>query len=69
MLRRVACPANMSGMADRAFQQFIRSDCGATYGVDETVFACNRCGSLLDVRYDWSQCEVPKSLCCPVLYC
>lgn len=32
------------------------------YGIDEVSFACRACGSLIDVRYDWSRCEVPKSL-------
>ncbi len=49
-------------MTEYAYQQCIRSDCGATYGIDEVLFACRECGSLLDVRYDWSRCEVPRSL-------
>ncbi len=36
--------------------------CGAKYGIDEVAFACRECGALLDVRYDWSRCEVPESL-------
>ncbi|MCH7592842.1 MAG: threonine synthase [Planctomycetes bacterium] len=47
---------------DRAFQQCVLPACGETYGIDEILFACRACGSLIDVRYDWSRCEVPKSL-------
>ncbi|MHC4698633.1 MAG: threonine synthase [Planctomycetota bacterium] len=49
-------------MKNHAWQQCIAAGCGATYGLDEVLFACRRCGALLDVRYDWSRCEVPKSL-------
>ncbi len=52
----------MSRMTARAFQQCIIPDCGATYSLDEVLFACRRCGSLLDVRYDWSTCNVPNAL-------
>ena len=52
----------MFGMSDCAFQQCVLPDCGATYAIDEVLFACRECGSLLDVRYDWSRCNVPKSL-------
>ena len=52
----------MAGVTDRAFQQCVLPACGATFGIDEVLFACRACGSLIDVRYDWSQCEVPKSL-------
>lgn len=36
--------------------------CGATYDLGEVLFKCRACGSLLDVRYDWSRCVVPGSL-------
>ena len=49
-------------MSDRAFQQCINPDCAASYALDESLFACPRCRALLDVRYDWSRCEVPSSL-------
>ncbi len=49
-------------MNDHAYQQCIAPDCRATYSLDDVLFACRTCGSLLDVRYDWSKCEVPKSL-------
>ena len=49
-------------MTERAFQQCINPDCGTTYGVDETKVSCTRCGSLLDIRYDWSRLPVPRSL-------
>lgn len=49
-------------MSDLAFQQCMAPDCGATYGLDEVLYACRRCGALLDIRYDWSRAAVPKSL-------
>jgi len=36
--------------------------CGATYALEEVLFACRACGALLDVRYDWSRCAVPEKL-------
>jgi len=49
-------------MRDVAFQQCIRTDCAATYGLDQALFRCPRCGSLLDVGYDWSRAPVPRRL-------
>jgi threonine synthase len=45
-----------------AYQQCINPACNATYAVDQIVVTCERCDSLLDVRYDWSRLPVPKSL-------
>ena len=36
--------------------------CGTQYALDEVLFACRRCGALLDVCYDWSKCTPPKCL-------
>ncbi|MFQ5461475.1 MAG: threonine synthase [Phycisphaerae bacterium] len=44
------------------FQRCILPACGATYSADEILFSCQRCGSLLDVAYDWSACGAPTSL-------
>src|SRR3954470_9057251 len=49
-------------MTDRAFQQCINPACGATYGVEEVKVACTKCGSLLDILYDWDRLALPKSL-------
>jgi threonine synthase len=49
-------------MTDRARQQCINPACAATYGIDEVKVACTRCGSLLDIRYDWDRLPVPRSL-------
>jgi threonine synthase len=37
-------------------------DCAATYDVGEVRTACDACGSLLDVVYDWDSLPVPRSL-------
>ncbi|MFO0891327.1 MAG: threonine synthase [Isosphaeraceae bacterium] len=49
-------------MHDAAFQQCLHPGCGATFGVDETHFACPHCGDLLDVVYEWDRLPVPKRL-------
>ena len=49
-------------MTDRAFQQCMNPACAATFSVDEVHVACSKCGSLLDIRYDWDKLQVPKSL-------
>ncbi|HEX8322671.1 MAG TPA: threonine synthase [Tepidisphaeraceae bacterium] len=49
-------------MTDRAFQQCLDPACASTYSVDEVHVACPKCGSLLDIRYDWDRLPVPKSL-------
>ncbi len=49
-------------MTAHAYQQCILPGCSARYDLGESVFACRRCGGLLDIRYDWSAVPVPKSL-------
>ncbi len=39
-------------MSYRAWFQCIREDCGTTYELDEIVYRCGVCGSLLEVRHD-----------------
>ena len=45
-----------------AFQQCIWPDCNATFDVGQILTSCPKCGSLLDVRYDWNQARVPERL-------
>jgi threonine synthase len=52
----------MGSVPDFAFQRCIHPDCQSTYGIDEVLFACRKCGSLLDVSYDWSRSKAPGSL-------
>jgi threonine synthase len=49
-------------MNDAVRQQCIDPACAATYDVGEILTACRACGSLLDIRYDWSKLDVPGSL-------
>jgi threonine synthase len=51
----------MPSVPDLAFQRCMHPDCRSTYGIDEVLFSCRECGSLLDVAYDWSRCEVPHT--------
>ena len=44
------------------FQRCLNPDCAATYGVDEVRTACQHCGDLLDVDYDWNRVPVPAKL-------
>ncbi|MEX2170991.1 MAG: threonine synthase [Pirellulales bacterium] len=45
-----------------AYQRCILPGCGATYDVGEVRTTCDRCGSLLDVAYEWDSLPVPDSL-------
>jgi len=49
-------------MPETAYLKCIRSGCGATYGLTEPRYACDSCGALLDVAYDWERLIVPGSL-------
>jgi len=49
-------------MTPAAYQKCINPACGATYGVEEVIVACRRCGSLVDVEYDWGKLPAIKSL-------
>ena len=49
-------------LTEVAYQKCIAADCGATYGIDEVRVACDKCGNLLDVAYDWNRCRPPSSL-------
>ena len=49
-------------MTERAHQQCINPGCGSTYAISEVKVACPKCGSLLDIRYDWDRLPIPKSL-------
>src|SRR5436190_6736885 len=49
-------------MSDVAFQRCINPDCATKFAIDEIRVTCVRCGSLLDIAYDWSRIPVPKSL-------
>ncbi|HEY3319570.1 MAG TPA: threonine synthase [Planctomycetota bacterium] len=45
-----------------AHQRCINPDCSATFGTTEVLTACTKCGSLLDVVYDWDHANVPSKL-------
>lgn len=49
-------------MTDVAYQQCINPKCGTTFGVDEVKVSCAKCGSLLDIRYEWDKLPRIKSL-------
>ncbi len=46
----------------QAFQKCLLPACGATFDVGEVHTACPKCGSLLDVAYDWDRSPPPDSL-------
>ncbi|MFK7735266.1 MAG: threonine synthase [Pirellulaceae bacterium] len=48
--------------SDQAYQKCLNPLCGAEFDVGQVMTACERCGDLLDVIYDWSRLEVPKRL-------
>jgi len=45
-----------------AYQRCLSPTCGATYDVRQVRVACDACGDLLDVVYDWDRAEIPSSL-------
>lgn len=45
-----------------AFQRCINPSCAATFEVGQTLTACDRCGDLLDIEYDWDRLQVPRRL-------
>ena len=47
---------------DLAVQQCISPTCNATYDARSTRTSCDRCGDLLDIKYDWERAAVPSSL-------
>jgi threonine synthase len=49
-------------MSDAVFQRCIDPACGGAAAVDDTSFACPRCGGLVDVAYDWARLRPPGSL-------
>jgi threonine synthase len=49
-------------MNEAAFQQCMNPGCGANYGISDVLVSCAKCGSLLDIRYDWKQLPRLKSL-------
>ena len=49
-------------MKEAAYQKCIRNSCGAEFDVRQPLFACTKCGGLLDVRYRWRLVAVPPSL-------
>jgi threonine synthase len=51
-----------SDLSRFAFQVCIAPDCGERHAIDEAHVACTKCGSLLDVGYEWDRVPVPKSL-------
>src|SRR5262245_25103034 len=45
-----------------AYQKCVSAHCGATYPIDDVRVACETCGGLLDVTYDWDRARPPDSL-------
>lgn len=43
-----------------AYQQCINPSCRQTYDVSQVKVACGKCGSLLDIKYDWDG-DAPRS--------
>lgn len=43
-------------------QQCMMPACAATFDVGEVLYACQKCGAPLDVRYQWSRTGIPNSL-------
>lgn len=48
--------------SEKAYQICINPDCAATFAIDEILFSCPKCSSLLDIDYQWDRLAVPDSL-------
>lgn len=59
---KLAGSSSMAVQTEVAFQKCLNPLCGATFDVSQVKTACDRCGDMLDVDYDWSRIEVPKRL-------
>ena len=46
----------------KSFQKCISPACDSTFELTETLFACPKCGNLLDICYAWDQLAVPENL-------
>lgn len=51
-----------SPLTEFAFQRCMHPKCGATYGVEQVLTSCPKCGSLLDVDYEWERIPLPRKL-------
>ncbi|MEM6365187.1 MAG: pyridoxal-phosphate dependent enzyme, partial [Planctomycetota bacterium] len=51
-----------ASQTDLAFQRCINPRCGATYEALSIRTACDQCGDLLDIAYDWERAAVPSRL-------
>jgi threonine synthase len=49
-------------MTQPAYQQCINPACRTQYAVEQVKISCDKCGSLLDILYDWNRLPVPKHL-------
>lgn len=49
-------------LTEFGYQQCIFPDCSATYGLEEVLVACPKCGNLLDIKYEWDRLAVPNKL-------
>jgi threonine synthase len=49
-------------MSAIAFQRCINPDCSATFDLGQSIYACPKCGQLLDVAYDWDRLATPGKL-------
>jgi threonine synthase len=49
-------------MTEPAYQQCINPTCNAQYAIAQVKISCDKCGSLLDICYDWNRLPVPKHL-------
>jgi len=48
-------------MSEASFQQCINPACATRFGIEQIKVSCDKCGSLLDIRYDWSKLPVPRA--------
>ncbi|QEG42791.1 Threonine synthase [Roseimaritima ulvae] len=62
MLQSAGATAANQSQTDIAFQRCINPSCAATYEARSVRTACDRCGELLDIAYEWDRASVPAKL-------
>ena len=59
---KLAASMAQSISSGTSYQRCINPLCGATIDVGQVRTACDRCGDLLDIVYEWEKLPVPKRL-------
>ncbi len=54
--------SGLTASAGAAYQRCLNPLCQATFDIGQVLTACERCGDLLDVDYEWDRVAVPRRM-------